>query len=365
MKENKNKNKNFLEQNAYPTYEISQKKKNWKTKNHQNLIRSFSNLNSYQEPPYLNPSKTQQSSLFIYQNYDSDKSNNNSIIDDNEIISKSNLNTNENKQNLINQNNQNLLKQNLRGNCNNIIKNCKEDEIDTSSTNNSSNNGNNNNINYKLSKYENLIDSFSNHKTKNKFHIEKKNQQKNSNNNEFKDKNDQDKIFQNYFNNHLKNPLNENCSHYKLFDVNGEEISNLSSYQNVIKIPLFKSDTSKSEKDSNSDSNNSNSNLQKSNKNDSSLSNNYSKNKNTSSSNSYSQSKNSSNSDSNSLKNSGSNSDNNSTKSEKNSSSNNSQNNSKGSKTPKNNQRKKKYFRLKKCKSEIINLNCIIGIALN
>jgi hypothetical protein len=164
VKENKNKNKNFLEQNAYPTYEtISQKKKNWKSKNHQNLIRSFSNFNSYEEPPYLNPSKTLQNSLFIYQNYDSDKSNNNSIIDENEIISKSNLNTNENKQNLINQNNQNLLKQNLRGNCNNIIKNCKEDEIDTSSTNNSTNNGNTNNINFESSKYENLIDdSFSN-----------------------------------------------------------------------------------------------------------------------------------------------------------------------------------------------------------
>ena len=61
---NKNKNKNFLEQNAYPTYEtFSQKKKNWKAKNHQNLLRSF-NLNSYEEPPYLIPSKIQQNNLF-------------------------------------------------------------------------------------------------------------------------------------------------------------------------------------------------------------------------------------------------------------------------------------------------------------
>jgi hypothetical protein len=62
-------------------------------------------------------------------------------------------------------------------------------------------------------------------------------------------------MFQNYFNNTLKNPKEYNYFHYKLFDVNGEEISKLSSYQNITKVPLFKSDSDKSEKDSNSDSN--------------------------------------------------------------------------------------------------------------
>ena len=140
-----NKNKNYLEQNAYPTYEIiSQKKKNWKSKNRRNLLRSFNTFNSYEEPPYLNPSKIQQNNLFIYHNYDSDKSNNNSMIDDNEIMSKSILNNNDLDNNL-NEKNQNFLKENLKGNYNNIIKKCKEDEIDTNSTNYSSGNSNNNN----------------------------------------------------------------------------------------------------------------------------------------------------------------------------------------------------------------------------
>ena len=64
-------------------------------------------------------------------------------------------------------------------------------------------------------------------------------------------------MFQNYFNNTLKNPKEYNYFHYKLFDVNGEEISKLSSYQNISKVKLFKSDneTSKSDKDSDSNSN--------------------------------------------------------------------------------------------------------------
>jgi hypothetical protein len=74
-------------------------------------------------------------------------------------------------------------------------------------------------------------------------------------------------MFQNYFNN-LKDPQNYNYFHYKLFDVNGEEISTLSSYQNNTKINLFKNESSsKSDKDSDSNSNNSNSNNSNSNSN--------------------------------------------------------------------------------------------------
>ena len=49
-------------------------------------------------------------------------------------------------------------------------------------------------------------------------------------------------MFQNYFNN-LKDPQGYNYFHYKLFDVNGEEISTLTSYQNITKINLFKNES--------------------------------------------------------------------------------------------------------------------------
>ena len=65
-------------------------------------------------------------------------------------------------------------------------------------------------------------------------------------------------IFQNYFNNTLKNPKEYNNFHYRLFDIHGEEISNLSSYQNISKINLFTKENkkiNKSEKDSDSNSN--------------------------------------------------------------------------------------------------------------
>ena len=55
----------------------------------------------------------------------------------------------------------------------------------------------------------------------------------NSNSNQNKD------IFQNYFNNSLKNPKEYNNFNYKLFDIHGEEISNLSPYQNITRIKLF------------------------------------------------------------------------------------------------------------------------------
>jgi E3 ubiquitin-protein ligase HUWE1 len=179
-------------------------------------------------------------------------------------------------------------------------------------------------------------------------------------------------MFQNYFNN-LKDPQSYNYFHYKLFDVNGEEISNLSSYQNITKINLFKNEeSSKSDKDSDSNSNsNSNSNnTNKTNKNKSSSSSQKTKNNNSSSSNNKTISKNSNSdsnnsnksnshhsnnsrdgSDSNSLKNSGSNSDSNSG-SGKNSNSNqnsgsDSNQNSKESKTPSNNYKYSKKHHIK------------------
>ena len=181
-------------------------------------------------------------------------------------------------------------------------------------------------------------------------------------------------MFQNYFNN-LKDPQSYNYFHYKLFDVNGEEISNLSSYQNITKINLFKNEeSSKSDKDSDSNSNSNSNNTNKTNKNKSSSSSQKTKNDNSSSSNNKTISKNSNSdsnnsnksnsksnshkscnsregSDSNSLKNSGSNSDSNSG-SGKNSNSNqnsgsDSNQNSKESKTPSNNYKYSKKHHIK------------------
>lgn len=69
------------------------------------------------------------------------------------------------------------------------------------------------------------------------------------------------KLFQDYFNNCIKNPKFYSYFHYKLFDINGEEASSLSSYQNTTKVHLFKSETDNSTSDKASDhsSNNSNS----------------------------------------------------------------------------------------------------------
>lgn len=73
--------------------------------------------------------------------------------------------------------------------------------------------------------------------------------------------NKKSRLFQDYFNNYIKNPKFYSYFHYKLFDINGEEASSLSSYQNTTKIHLFKAetDTSTSDKDSDHSSNNSNS----------------------------------------------------------------------------------------------------------
>lgn len=66
--------------------------------------------------------------------------------------------------------------------------------------------------------------------------------------------------FQDYFNNSIQNPKFFSFFHFKLFDINGEDASTLSSYQNTTKITLFKPETesSSSDKDSDHSSNQSN-----------------------------------------------------------------------------------------------------------
>ena len=262
---------------------------------------TFNNDNLYEEPTYIHSYETQNNYLFIYQNEKKVKNNKN---DENKVYKlHKNVSTNQSPPNFC------LFKEDFQKNTIKNIENKKE-------------------INYKH------LNLFSNLMSKNKHHHnnEKKVHQKNYenetynnniNNKEIKNK---EKLFQNYFNNCLKNPKTETIinNHLNLFDVNGEEISNLCSYQNITKINLFKSNNNKKEKDSNSDSNSTS--KQNYSTNNFSTSNNISYNKNSSSSNTDSLSKNRSDksnmsnsnfSDSNSNKISASNSDNQSSNSEK------------------------------------------------
>lgn len=110
-------------------------------------------------------------------------------------------------------------------------------------------------INTSLNNHTHAI---SNHNILNHNHCNS-NSEKNQNLNNLSDK--KHKLFQDYFNNCIKNPKFYSYFHYKLFDINGEEASSLSSYQNTTKVHLFKSETdsSTSDKDSDHSSNNSNS----------------------------------------------------------------------------------------------------------
>ena len=261
---------------------------------------TFNNDNLYEEPTYIHSYETQNNYLFIYQNEKKVKNNKN---DENKVYKlHKNVSTNQSPPNFC------LFKEDFQKNTIKNIENKKE-------------------INYKH------LNLFSNLMSKNKHHHnnEKKVHQKNYenetynnniNNKEIKNK---EKLFQNYFNNCLKNPKTDKIfnNHLNLFDVNGEEISNLCSYQNITKINLFKSNIK--EKDSNSDTNSTS--KQNYSINNFSTSNNISYNKNSSSSNTDSLSKNRSDksnmsnsnfSDSNSIKISASNSDNQSSNSEKN-----------------------------------------------
>lgn len=65
------------------------------------------------------------------------------------------------------------------------------------------------------------------------------------------------KMYNNYFNEHIKEPKMYNYFHYKLFDINGEEITKMSQYQNTTKTNLFQSETA-STSDKDSSDNNSN-----------------------------------------------------------------------------------------------------------
>lgn len=51
------------------------------------------------------------------------------------------------------------------------------------------------------------------------------------------------KIYNNYFKENIKDPKIYNYFHYKLFDVNGEEITKMPQYQNTAKTNLFQSET--------------------------------------------------------------------------------------------------------------------------
>ena len=55
--------------------------------------------------------------------------------------------------------------------------------------------------------------------------------------------NESHKTYKDYFINHIKDPMTYNYFQYKLFDINGEELSDLSPYQNNSKLNLFKSET--------------------------------------------------------------------------------------------------------------------------
>ena len=62
-------------------------------------------------------------------------------------------------------------------------------------------------------------------------------------------------LFQNIFNNCLKDPKNIDSYHFKLLDINGEELSKLNTYQNVKKIKLFRNDENTKNEFSNNENN--------------------------------------------------------------------------------------------------------------
>ena len=309
-----NNKKKFIEKSTYSTYENGFFLRRQKMKL-QNNLRSFINTNYYSQPYYINQGH-QQINLFIYQDSESNKNKNNKNNNNNCIINENNnIILNSSNHNLISPNESppfSFQKFKDKFKSKSIVSNINNEqiinEIETnSSTNNSSGNNNSNsnfsnsnsfyinNNNKKTEKDdnnfynkiqnekedENEINTDSkniNHLNKSPF-INKNNYTKikknfpiiiksppyqnipieNGNDWSLKSliSNQTKEMFQNYFNNTLKNPKEYNYFHYKLFDVNGEEISKLSSYQNISKVKLFKSDneTSKSDKDSDSNSN--------------------------------------------------------------------------------------------------------------
>lgn len=63
-------------------------------------------------------------------------------------------------------------------------------------------------------------------------------------------------LFEDYFNNHIKDPKLNFHNKFQLLDINGEDASTLSAYQNTTKVKLFNSETSNntSDKESNNSS---------------------------------------------------------------------------------------------------------------
>ena len=237
---NNNKSKIFSEKHFYSLYDSNSQKLKIKNKyNNKNNLRNFNDIyyynNFFEEPTNLNPIQIQKSNLFIYRKETNNKSDNDKIIHEN------NNNVNIFKNDSLNQSSSNfnlLFKQNFK-------------ESDFQQEDNHSKKTE------KILLKENETFNYNNH-----LHllysnlINKKSFNKNNDNKYEKENNKNDsQLFQNLFNNYLKNPKKNENNHYKLYDVNGEEISKLSSYQNITKVSLFKSDSDKSEKDSNSDSN--------------------------------------------------------------------------------------------------------------
>ncbi len=251
---NKNKSKIFSGKNFYSIYDSNSLKLEIKNKyNNKNNLRNLNDIyyynNSFQEPTYLNPIQIQKSNLFIYRKETNNKSDNDKIIHEN----NNNNNVNIFKNDSLNQSSLNfnlLFKQNFQeSDFQQEDDNSKKTEKILLKENETFNCNNHLHL-----LYSNLINKKSfNKNNDNKY--EKENNKNNDNKYEKENNKNDSQLFQNLFNNYLKNPKKNENNHYKLYDVNGEEISKLSSYQNITKVPLFKSDSDKSEKDSNSDSN--------------------------------------------------------------------------------------------------------------
>jgi hypothetical protein len=190
---------------------------------------------------------------FLFSNVINEKSfdNNNDIIFSNDNLEKSNNNIfNENVesnknlflyQNYIPKEQVKLFAKNNENSFINEKKNNFENDTKINSLKNNYNNYNNINNNILFN-------------NKNKFNEKKEirniikyEKDKSINKNGEKDKNllklnnkDNKTQFQDYFNNHIKNPSSYNYFHYKLFDSKGEEVTKLNNYnKNIGKIRLF------------------------------------------------------------------------------------------------------------------------------
>ena len=87
--------------------------------------------------------------------------------------------------------------------------------------------------------------------------LDNNNNLNNINNNILNETENQNKIyFQNYFHNIIINPSTYNYFHYKLFDIKGNELSKLKTYNNYSKILLFSDENNNNKNDLNNNVNN-------------------------------------------------------------------------------------------------------------